>query len=47
MPVSGLIPVRVHSRGWLQWLLTSWPQHPLFTYMAGSILSPEGQLMGL
>ena len=26
------------GEGWLQWLMTWWPQHPLFTDMAGDIL---------
>ena len=26
------------EEGWLQWLMTLWPQHPLFADMAGGIL---------
>ena len=38
---SILNPLRVHSLGWLQWLVAWWPQHPLFTDMAGNIFCPQ------
>ena len=43
-PVSCFFPIpnplRAHSLGWLQGLIAWWPQHPLFTDMAGDFLCP-------
>ena len=40
--LKGQYPVLSHQRwGWLLWLMARWPQLPLFTDTAGSILSPH------